>query len=283
MLPAAIQQEIFTTGARNDLIGFHTERWRSAFAASTEAVLGPDPGRARAPSLRLSRSTWRSSRRGRERRSARARARARRPKAGVARTRVDRADPAKNAVRGFLAFERLLDAGPTCTAASGWSRCSTRRGSGFPEYRDCRAEIEATAERVNRRFATVGWQPLVLDVRDDFPLSVAAYKQYDVLLVNSVRDGLNLVAKEGPLVNTRCGSPVLSRDAGAFEELGEWVVPIDPEDVEAQADALELALDLPEPERRRRLEAIRSWVREHDLDAWSARLLEALEASTMRR
>ena len=285
VLPAAIQHGIHDGLLANDLVGFHTERWRSAFAASTEAVLGAGSGsgtRTIAAPISVDAEEFEALAGSpavleRERELADGR-----PEALV--LRVDRADPAKNAVRGFLAFERLLERRPDLHGRVGMLALLDPSRERIPEYRDCRAEIEATAQRVSRRFATAGWQPLVLDVRDDFPLSVAAYKQYDVLLVNPVRDGLNLVAKEGPLVNTRCGSLVLSREAGAFEELGDWALPIDPQDVEGQADALEQALDLPEAERRRRLEAVRSWVREHDLDAWSTRLLEALEqASTMRR
>ena len=154
----------------------------------------------------------------------------------------------------------------------------------IPEYRECRAEIEAVADEISRRFARDGWLALRLDFRDDFARSVAAYKQFDVLLVNSIRDGMNLVAKEGPLVNGRSGVVVLSREAGAFEELRSWVIPVDPFDVDEQAAALERALELPEEDRVRCIEAIRSWVRGHDLDAWSDAILGAIEqASTIRR
>jgi trehalose 6-phosphate synthase len=89
-----------------------------------------------------------------------------------------------------------------------------------------------------------------------------------VLLVNAVFDGLNLVAKEAPLVNERDGVVVLSRNAGAYEELAPWVVDVDPFDVAGQAEALHEALSLPDAERRSRAEAIRAHVREHDLAAW---------------
>jgi trehalose 6-phosphate synthase len=96
-------------------------------------------------------------------------------------------------------------------------------------------------------------------------------------------DGLNLVAKEAPLVNARNGVVVLSVNAGAYEELGAWTVPVDPLDVEATADALEQAISLPEDERGRRLDAIAEHVRTHDLAAWSeAQLADLDRASTMR-
>jgi trehalose 6-phosphate synthase len=109
-----------------------------------------------------------------------------------------------------------------------------------------------------------------LRVADDFPQSVAAYKQFDVLLVNAVYDGLNLVAKEGPLVNERDGVLVLSENTGAHEELREWAVTINPFDVQGQADALHEALSMDAGERRRRLEAIKAHVRAHDVSEWIA-------------
>ena len=122
---------------------------------------------------------------------------------------------------------------------------------------DYRAAIERAADEVNERFARPDWTPVWLVVRDDFLASIAAYLEYDVLLVNPVMDGLNLVAKEAPLVNDRDGVLVLSREAGAFEELAEWVVPVDPLDVEGQAAALERAIGVPAAERRAWLEGIR--------------------------
>jgi trehalose 6-phosphate synthase len=127
-------------------------------------------------------------------------------------------------------------------------------------------------EEVNRRHAG----SIELRVADNFPQSVAAYKQYDVLLVNAVSDGMNLVAKEAPLVNTRDGVLVLSENAGAHEALGEWAITVNPFDVWGQAQALHEALSLDEPERRRRIDAIRSHVRAHDVRAWSDALLADL-------
>ena len=131
--------------------------------------------------------------------------------------------------------------------------------------------------------ARPGWEPVSLVVRDDFLASIAAYLEYDVLLVNPVMDGLNLVAKEAPLVNGRDGVLVLSREAGAFEELAEWVVPVDPLDVEGQAAALERAIGASRrTERRAWLEGIRRHVRTHDLDAWADRELRELDARAPR-
>jgi trehalose 6-phosphate synthase len=285
VLPGAIRRELHEGLLANDVVGFHTERWRSAFLASCNAVLGADAvantATIAAPisvdveefeSLAASPTVL-----AREQEVV-----ADRPERLV--LRVDRADPAKNAVRGFRAFERLLERRPDLHGRVEMLALLDPSRERIPEYRDCRAEIEAVADEISRRFARDGWLALRLDLRDDFARSVAAYKQFDVLLVNSIRDGMNLVAKEGPLVNGRSGVVVLSREAGAFEELRAWVIPVDPFDVDEQAAALERALELPEEDRVRRIEEIRSWVRGHDLDAWSDAILGAIEqASTIRR
>ena len=116
-----------------------------------------------------------------------------------------------------------------------------------------------------------------LKVADNFPASVAAYKQFDVLLVNAIFDGMNLVAKEAPLVNARDGVVVLSENAGAHAELGEWALSVNPFDVEGQAEAIGQALELDGDERRRRIGAIRAHVREHDVSSWIEVQLAALD------
>jgi trehalose 6-phosphate synthase len=130
---------------------------------------------------------------------------------------------------------------------------------------------------VNDRFQQDGWTPIALEIEDDFPHSVAAYKQYDVLLVNAIFDGLNLVAKEAPLVNERDGVLILSENAGAHEELGPWALTVNPFDVAGQAEAIHEALGMSAADRRSRLEAIREHVRENDLTAWIEAQLHDLD------
>jgi trehalose 6-phosphate synthase len=146
-----------------------------------------------------------------------------------------------------------------------------------PEYAEYLEVIKREAGRVNERFRDGAWTPIDLHVEDDFPKSVAAYKQFDVLLVNAIFDGMNLVAKEAALVNERDGVVVLSENAGAHAELADWAVSVNPFDVAGQAAALEQAMAMPAPERRRRLDAIRTHVREHDIAAWIKLQLTALD------
>jgi trehalose 6-phosphate synthase len=121
---------------------------------------------------------------------------------------------------------------------------------------------------VNDRFQQAGWVPIELVIEDDFAASVAAYKQFDVLFVNAIFDGMNLIAKEAPLVNERDGVLILSENAGAHDELGQWALGVSPFDVAGQAEAIDRALTMAEGERRARLQGICEQVREHDVAAW---------------
>ena len=138
----------------------------------------------------------------------------------------------------------------------------------IPEYSEYLGAVQREARRVNDRFQQQGWIPIEIVIEDNFLAAVAAYKQFDVLFVNAIFDGMNLVAKEAPLVNERDGVLVLSENTGAHEEIGEWALSVNPFDVAGQAEALSRALAMPEAKRRQRLEAIRAHVREHDVAAW---------------
>jgi trehalose 6-phosphate synthase len=155
--------------------------------------------------------------------------------------RVDRIDPSKNVVRGFHVFALLLDRHPELHEKVGMVALLAPSREDIPEYAEYAAAVERAAREVNERFGRDGWQPVDLDIADDFSRSVAGYKQFDVLFVNPVFDGLNLVAKEAFLVNGRDGVLVLSENAGVYEELGEWALSVNPLDVSGQADALHAA------------------------------------------
>jgi trehalose 6-phosphate synthase len=193
--------------------------------------------------------------------------------------RVDRTDPSKNVVRGFRAFEHYLDLHPDARGSVTMLALLDPSRQDIPEYAEYLGAIQRAARIVNDRFQADGWTPIDLRISDDFPRSVAAYKQFDVLLVNAIFDGLNLVAKEAPLVNTRDGVLVLSENTGAHEELGEWALTVNPFDVAGQAEAIHRALELPRAERRERLSAIQAYVREHDLAHWAEAQLADLDRS----
>ena len=128
----------------------------------------------------------------------------------------------------------------------------------MPEYIAYRKEVDEAAARVNEQWSTRDWQPLVVDTRDDFEQTVAGFLRYDVLFVNPMKDGLNLVAKEGPLVNRRDGVLCLSPEAGACDELGDAALAVHPYDIEQNAEALHQALAMSDDDRRLRAAALRA-------------------------
>jgi trehalose 6-phosphate synthase len=276
VLPRAIRCDIHEGLIANDVIGFHTERWRSNFVYSTRELLGEDVTQktVTAP-ISVDPDEFDELAQTEAVLAAEREIVAQRPERLV--VRVDRTDPSKNIVRGFRAFELYLDAHPEMHRRVRMLALLDPSRQDIPEYAEYLGAIEREARRVNDRFQQSDWTPIELRIEDDFPRSVAAYKQFDVLLVNAIFDGMNLVAKEAPLVNTRDGVVVLSENTGAHAELGEWALTVNPFDVEGQAEAIAEALALDEDERHRRLTAIRSHVRAHDVNEWLDLQLAALD------
>jgi len=182
--------------------------------------------------------------------------------------RVDRTDPSKNVVRGFQAYELLLRRHPELQGAVQFFAFLQPSRQDVAAYREYRDAITRTADQINSRFGRQGWVPVELEMEENLRRAVAAYRDFDVLLVNPIYDGMNLVAKEAMMVNERDGVMVLSENAGAHEELGQWAVAVNPFDVGATADALYDALTMARPERLERGEAIRRWVRANDVGRW---------------
>jgi trehalose 6-phosphate synthase len=188
--------------------------------------------------------------------------------------RSDRVDPAKNIVRGFLAFDRLLEARPGLRGRVVFVAMVYPSRQSLPEYLAYANEIEQVVERVNERWATRDWLPILFDPRDDFARSLAGMQRYDVLFVNPLKDGMNLVAKEGPLLNRRDGLVCLSREAGAYEELEAAVRPLHPFDLEQMAGALDEALATPMDERATEATKLRSLASATTPRTWLAGLLD---------
>jgi trehalose 6-phosphate synthase len=286
VLPAEQRAAVHEGLLANDVVGLHTNRWRLNFLRSCADILGAEVDSATSTVVHRGRRTLVTShpisidtdefaglrddaRVLEEERLIEGR---RRESLVV---RVDRTDPSKNIVRGFRASGLFLEQHPEWHGRVTFLALLDPSRQDVPAYASYLAAIEREVAGVNARFRRDGWTPIELEVADNFAQSVAAYKQYDVLLVNAVFDGLNLVSKEAPLVNDRDGVLVLSENAGAHEELAEWAVSVNPFDLEGQAHAIHEALTMPGGERRRRLAAIRAHVEEHDLAAWvSAQLAD---------
>jgi trehalose 6-phosphate synthase len=182
--------------------------------------------------------------------------------------RVDRADLSKNVLRGFSAFDLFLEQHPEFRERVTFIAQLMPSRTDIAEYAEYLERIEALVAVVNHRHGTPDWMPILLKLRDDLDEAVAAYKHYDVLLVNAMFDGMNLVAKEGPLVNEHAGVSILSENTGAHEELGEFALSVNPFDIQETADSIHAALTMPVQERRRRAQGLKEIVLRRDPGDW---------------
>lgn len=255
VLPEAVAEELMEAMASYVACGFHCARWARAFEDCGEEVISRRPRSFVAPlgpdreDLVAAAATPECRQQG-ERLDALIAGR-------QVILRVDRVELSKNLVRGFLAFEELLEAEPGLRDSVVFLALVYPSREGLAEYLAYKTEVETTVARINGRWSSSGPPPVLLDISDNYPRSVAALQRYDVLLVNPVRDGLNLVAKEGPLVNRRDGTLVLSREAGSWDELHESALGVNPFDVTGTAQALSGALCAGAQERRQRATALR--------------------------
>ncbi|MGW7448328.1 alpha,alpha-trehalose-phosphate synthase (UDP-forming) [Kitasatospora sp. NPDC054795] len=261
MLPDDVARAVLTGILGADRAGFLTERWARAFAACCEDLLDATvdhdaltvalDGRTTGLGVHALGADADFLRERAHRPDVDERLAALRRTVGDRRTiiRVDRTELSKNIVRGLQAYRHLLRTRPE------WHDRVVHIAFAYPsrtdlaEYRDYTATVQRLADEINTEFATPAWQPLLLHVDDDFPRSLAAYRLADVALVNPIRDGMNLVAKEVPVVSDNGCALVLSREAGAHAELKDDALTVNPYDVIATADALHAALTMDPKER----------------------------------
>lgn len=282
-LPATWCEEILGLAEACDLVGFHSRRWADRFAgarvtygvgneideASSEdnlAVfpLGPDPATLAAELD--SEAVAEASQKLDEALS----------ENDLLVLRVDRMEPAKNIVRGFWAIDELLGAAPELRGRLRHLALLHPSRERLVEYQTYEAECRMTAEAVNSRWRSSEWEPITIDVADSYPRSLAAMRRYDVLLVNSIADGMNLVAREGPLANERDGALVISAAAGAADVLGDAAFVVNPFDVSETAGAVARALSISRDERRSRAQSLRELAGAHPPSAWLKAQLDAL-------
>lgn len=250
--------------------GFHSPRWARAYQASATEILGPNRiTRSFAVPLGPDPQTLRATLVGPEAEAARAQLAELRGDCALI-VRTDRIEPTKNIVRGFRAFELFLERNPDLHGRVMFLACCYRSRETIAEYRTYADEVDATVARINERFATTTWHPIVLDVRDDHVRSMVALEQADVIMVNSLKDGLNLVAMEGPTVNVRNAVTLCSRDAGAFDVMADGVLGINPFDLTETADALEQALRMAPEARQELAGTARALAARHTPETWFA-------------
>ncbi|MGH8869779.1 MAG: alpha,alpha-trehalose-phosphate synthase (UDP-forming) [Actinomycetes bacterium] len=289
LLPDDVAQDVCEGILGADHAGFLCTRWADAFADCCETVLGADVDRSARTVTHAGRTT-RLGVHGLGTDGDLLRARAAqtdvdvhvavlREAVGDRRiiARVDRTELSKNIVRGLAAYRELLRGRPEWQGRVVHLAFAYPSRHDLPEYREYTAAVQRIADEIDDEFATADWQPLLLAVDDDYARSLAAYRLADVLLVNPVRDGMNLVAKEGPVLAEGGCALVLSREAGAAYDLGADALLCNPFDVTATADALHAALSMPDEERRARSTRLAAASTACPPQRWFAEQLAALD------
>ena len=295
ILPAKVREGVLRGMLGADVLGFHSEQWADNFISSARSLSGvradlarsrvmaegrqvavrihpisveAGPMRETAATPELARlrkrlNQWRGDRR--------------------LILRVDRLELTKNIVRGFQAYELLLRRYPAWRGRVVFLAMLSPSRMDIPEYREYAEQCFAEATRINQELGERDWQPIEVRVKEDYLGALAAYGLYDVLFVNPVFDGMNLVAMEGPLLNRRGGVLVLSRNAGAYFRLGRYAIPVNPFDCTEMADALNTALEMPHDERTRRARGLSRLVLANPPERWVRSQLEDLERVRLRR
>jgi trehalose 6-phosphate synthase len=295
MLPDDVGRELLEGMLGADHAGFLCQRWADRFADCCEAILGAQvdrarqqvtyhghvtgigvhplgvdaaelTSRARQPDVQARIATLAETTRGRK-----------------LIVRIDRTELSKNIVRGLAAYRELLISHPQWRGRVVHVAFAYPSRHDLPEYREYTARVQRMASEISEEFSTEDWDPLILQVDDDYPRSLAAYRLADVLLVNPIRDGMNLVAKEGPVLSDHGCALVLSRESGAAAELSGDALIINPFDISATARALHQALEMPDTERKRRSAALAKAAAALPPSQWLADQLAALDHRAARR
>jgi len=289
VLPVAWREELYRGLLANDIIGFHTSAYCRNFLHCCSELMELEVDYERGAVLHDGRETWvrayplgiDADRLDRAAASdevggyERELLRRRRDSLII---RVDRADLSKNVLRGFTAFDVFLQQHPEFRERVTFIAHLQPSRQDVPEYAEYLERIEALVAVVNHRHGTTDWMPIDLRIYENFPEAVARYKHFDLLMVNSIFDGMNLVAKEAPAVNTCDGVVMLSENTGSHEELGDCTLTVNPFDIQEQADTIHRALTMDAEERRLRATRLREIVRDRDPEVWITEQLDDVRA-----
>jgi trehalose 6-phosphate synthase len=289
VLPSDMREDLYEGILANDIVAFHTRSYRRNFLLCCRELFDLDVDEeagivhyhdrevwVRAYPLPISADTfYRTAQRPKVHEYERQILRRRREHLVL---RVDRADLSKNILRGFTAFDLFLEQHPEFKEQVTFIAHLIPSRQDVPEYAEYLEKIEALVAVVNHRHGTTDWMPIDLRLRENLEEAIAAYKHYDLLMVNAMFDGMNLIAKEGPLVNERNGVSLLSENTGAHEELAEFALSVNPFDVQEQADAIHRALTMSAEERSWRAQGLKRVVTSRDPGDWVDAQLSDIEA-----
>jgi trehalose 6-phosphate synthase len=289
ILPVAWREDIYRGLLANDIIGFHTTAYCRNFLHCCRELMELEVDYERGAVLHGGRETWvrayplgidaeRLERAAASEEVAGYEAELLRRRRDHLIIRVDRADLSKNVLRGFTAFDVFLQEHPEFRERVTFIAHLQPSRQDVPEYAEYLERIEALVAVVNHRHGTTDWMPIDLRIYENFPEAVARYKHFDLLMVNSIFDGMNLVAKEAPAINTRNGVIMLSENTGSHEELGDCTLTVNPFDIQEQADTIHRALTMSADEREVRATRLREIVRERDPGVWISEQLADIDA-----
>jgi trehalose 6-phosphate synthase len=279
ILPTRIREAIFDGMLANDIIGFHTHAYGINFLRCCDELLEAEVdynacevrhagGRTLARAYPLGIDAQRLERAAESPEVAEAEREVLERRRKHLIIRVDRADLSKNVLRGFTAFDTFLTQHPEFREEVTFIAHLQPSRQDVPEYAEYLERIEALVAVVNHRHGTTDWMPIDLKIYENFYDAVARYKHFDLLMVNSLFDGMNLVAKEAPAVNTRDGVLMLSENTGSHHELLDYVISVNPFDIQQQADAIYRALTMDPEQRRRRAEGLKEIIFSRNPGDW---------------
>jgi trehalose 6-phosphate synthase len=289
IIPARWREAIYRGLLANDIIGFHTTAYCRNFLHCCRELMEVDVDYERGAVIHDGRETWvrayplgidakRLERAAESEEVAGYEEELLRRRRDCLIIRVDRADLSKNVLRGFTAFDVFLQEHPEFRERVTFIAHLQPSRQDVPEYAEYLERIEALVAVVNHRHGTTDWMPIDLRIYENFPEAVARYKHFDLLMVNSIFDGMNLVAKEAPAVNTRDGVVMLSENTGSHEELGDCTLSVNPFDIQEQADTIFRALTMDPEERRLRARRLREIVRGRDPGVWITEQIDDIAA-----
>jgi trehalose 6-phosphate synthase len=291
ILPVRMREEVYRGLLANDIIGFHTTAYCRNFLHCCRELMELEVDYERGSILHAGRETWvrayplgidakRLERAAASQEVAEYEQELLRRRRDHLIIRVDRADLSKNVLRGFTAFDTFLQQHPEFRERVTFIAHLQPSRTDVPQYAEYLDRIEALVAVVNQRHGTTDWMPIDLRIYENFPDAVARYKHFDLLVVNSLFDGMNLVAKEAPAVNTCDGVVMLSENTGAHEELGDCTLTVNPFDIQEQADTIHRALTMDSEERALRAARLREIVRERDPGVWIEEQLADIRAKS---
>jgi trehalose 6-phosphate synthase len=192
--------------------------------------------------------------------------------------RIDRAEPNKNVIRGFRAYELMLNRYPEFKGKVKFLAFLVPSRTHIRQYQRYMDEIQQVIQQINTSLGTPEWQPIVPFIENNYTQAIAGMKLYDVLLVNTIIEGMNLVAKEGPVVNSNNGVLVLSHSSGVYQQLSDGAISVSPTDLEGTMEALHQAIVMPAEDRKQRAEQLYAAVCREDITQWLHQQMQDIAA-----